>query len=128
MLLNATHRAPCKAAPTRGAGACSAACPTAPRSCTRASTCGALCAAQNRGNRDTKCTKHKCPLHGPKRDGPRGQSVAHARSARLALVEGKSGDYKECIKGDGKIKDYYLKHPTEKVPGEDQSFADANRE
>ncbi len=81
-------------------------------------------------NRDTKCTKDKCPLHGPKRDNPfsRGRMVGHGREQCSALIAGKGGDYRECIKGDGPIKDYYTKHPAEKVPGEDQSFVDANRE
>ena len=78
------------------------------------------------GNRDIKCTKERCPLHGPKREGLR--AAGHARSACIVLREGKGGDPKECIKGEGAIKDYYSKHPTEKVPGEDQSFLDANRE
>ena len=61
-----------------------------------------------------------------RRAGP--PSAGHARSACIVLREGKGGDPKECIKGEGAIKDYYSKHPTEKVPGEDQSFLDANRE
>jgi hypothetical protein len=44
------------------------------------------------------------------------------------LLKGKSGDPRECITGNGVIKDYYNKHPTEKVPALDQSFLDANRE
>ncbi len=46
----------------------------------------------------------------------------------LGADRGKSGDPRECIKGEGLIKDYYTKHPTEKVPAEDQTYLEANSE
>ena len=58
VLYKAAPRAPRKAAPTRGAGACSAACPSARRSSTRALQSGAPRAAQSRpytGRRDMQC-------------------------------------------------------------------------
>ncbi len=79
-------------------------------------------------NRSTKCTKDHCPIHGPKRAGPRGKAAGHPRDECAVLLKGKSGDPRECITGNGVIKDYYNKHPTEKVPALDQSFLDANRE
>ena len=60
LLSHAAHPAPRKAAPPRGAGACSAACPTARRTCTRAPfSCGAPCAALSRpsmGRRGMQCS------------------------------------------------------------------------
>ena len=78
-------------------------------------------------NRSTKCSKDKCPLHGPKRTY-QNRSVGHPRNECPVLIVGKSGDPRECIKGDGLIKDYYTKHPTEKVPAEDQTYLEANSE
>ena len=79
VLLQAAQRAPRKAAPTRGAGACSAACPSARRTRTRALFSGAA------------AHRAKPPLRDPMRkQGSHRQRASEREEARLILTTAQS--------------------------------------